>query len=68
MTGGGEVSESIPILVQVNYVVERYEEDSGLRGSGDPEAGAPWLQWINDILARYLKPRRRVEGERVMPQ
>lgn len=37
MTGGP--SESIPILGQVNYVVERYEEDSGLRGSGYPEAG-----------------------------
>jgi hypothetical protein len=24
---------------QISYVVERYEEDSGLRGSGDPEAG-----------------------------
>ena len=32
-------SESIPILGQISYAVERYEEDSGLRGSGDPEVG-----------------------------
>jgi hypothetical protein len=32
-------AKSIPILGQIDCVVEGYEEDSGLRGSGEPEVG-----------------------------
>jgi hypothetical protein len=32
-------AKNTPILGQINCVAERYEEDSGLRGSGEPEVG-----------------------------
>lgn len=53
-------AKNTPILGQINCVAERYEEDSGLRGSGEPEVG-PMVAWINDMLARYSKPLDRAE-------